>query len=60
MSILDSFSGYNKVMVHPDDWEKTTFTTLWGTFMYANMPFSLMNVGVTFQQKIDIVLAKEK
>jgi hypothetical protein len=28
MSMLDGFSGYNQIMVHPDDQEKTTFTHL--------------------------------
>jgi hypothetical protein len=46
--MLDGFSGYNQIMVHLDDWEKTTFTTPWGTFMYAKMPFSLINAGGTF------------
>ena len=27
MSFLDGFSGYNQLVVHPDDQEKTTFTT---------------------------------
>ena len=27
MSMLDSFSGYNQVAVHPADQEKTAFTT---------------------------------
>jgi hypothetical protein len=48
MSMLDGFSGYNQIMVHPDDREKTAFTTPWGTFMYAKMSFDLMNVGATF------------
>jgi len=33
ISLLDRFSGYNQVLVHPDDQEKTTFTTPSGTFM---------------------------
>jgi hypothetical protein len=48
LSMLDEFSGYNQIMVHLDDREKTTFTTPWGTFMYAKMAFNLMNVGATF------------
>jgi hypothetical protein len=60
MSMLDGFSGYNQIMVHPDDREKTTFTTPWGTFMYAKMPFGLMNIGATFQREMDIVFADEK
>jgi len=41
-------------MVHPDDREKITFTTLWGTFMYEKMPFGIMNVIDTFQRDMDI------
>ena len=48
MSSLDGFSGYNQIVVHPEDLEKTTFTTPCGTFMYSKMPFRLMNVGATF------------
>jgi hypothetical protein len=43
ISMLDGFLGYNQIMVHLDDQEKTTFTTPWGTFIYAKMPFTLMN-----------------
>ncbi len=46
--MLDGFSRYNQILVHLDDQEKITFTTPWGTFMYAKMPFGLMNVGATF------------
>ena len=48
-SFLDGFSGYNQVVVHPYDQEKSAFTTPWGTFMYSKMPFGLMNAGATFQ-----------
>jgi hypothetical protein len=58
-SLLDGFSGYNQVLVHPDDQEKTTFTTPWGTFMYVKMPFGLMNVGATFQRAMDIAFVDE-
>jgi hypothetical protein len=47
-------------MVHHDDQEKTTFTTPWGTFMYANMHFGLMNGGETFRRSMDIAFADEK
>ena len=54
MSFLDGFSGYNQVAVHPDDQEKTAFTTPWGTFMYAKIPFGLMNAGATFHRAMDL------
>ena len=51
ISMVDGFSGYNQISMHPDDKEKTTFTTPSGTFMYDKMPFGLMNVGATFQRE---------
>ena len=54
ISLLDGFSGYNQILVHPDDKLKTTFTTPWGTFMYLKILFGLMNVGATFQRAMDI------
>jgi len=41
-------------MVDKEDREKTTFTTPWGTFMYARMPFGLTNAGGTFERDMDI------
>ena len=55
ISLIDGYSGYNQILVHPDDRLKTTFTTPWGTFMYVNMPFSLMNAGAAFQRVMEII-----
>jgi hypothetical protein len=60
ISMIDGFSGYNQISVLPEDREKTTFTTPWGTFMYAKIPFGLMNVGATFQRAMDIAFIGEK
>ena len=59
ISLLDSFSGYNQVLVLLEDQLKTTFTTPWGTFMYVKIPFGLMNTGVTFQREMDIAFSEE-
>jgi hypothetical protein len=48
MSMIDGFLGYNQIVVHQNDKEKTAFTTPWGTFMYDKMPFGLMNARATF------------
>eukprot|EP00253_Pinus_taeda_P025553 PITA_25553 len=48
MSLLDGYSGYNQILVHEGDCDKTTFTTPWGTFHYAKMPFGLKKAGATF------------
>jgi hypothetical protein len=60
MSMVDGFSRYNQVSVFPKDGEKMTFTTPWGTVIYAKMPFGLMNAGATFQQYMDIEFSGEK
>ena len=39
-----------KISMAPDDMEKTTFVTMWGTFCYKVMPFDLKNVGATYQR----------
>ena len=54
LSLLDGFSGYNQILVSPYDQLKTTFRTPWGTYAYRKMPFGLINVGATFQRKMDI------
>ena len=59
ISLLDGFLGYNQVLVHLDDQEKTTFTTPWGTFMYVKMPFELMNTVDTFQRAMASLLWKK-
>jgi hypothetical protein len=47
---LDGYSGYNQVLVDPEDQEKTTFTCPFGTFAYRHMPFGLCNAPATFQR----------
>lgn len=48
------------MVVDREDQKKTTFTTPWGTFMYARMPFGLMNAGATFQRAMDIAFVGDK
>ncbi|XP_017416451.2 uncharacterized protein LOC108327238 [Vigna angularis] len=49
-SFMDGFSGYNQIKMAPEDMEKTTFITLWGTFCYKVMSFGLKNAGATYQR----------
>eukprot|EP00253_Pinus_taeda_P027006 PITA_27006 len=60
ISLLDGYSGYNQILVHEDDRDKTTFTTPWGKFHYAKMSFGLKNEGATFQHAMDVAFANEK
>ncbi|CAN6725406.1 unnamed protein product [Malus baccata var. baccata] len=47
---LDGYSGYNQIVISPEDQEKTTFACPFGTFAYRRMPFGLCNAPATFQQ----------
>src|SRR4051812_8053082 len=49
-SFVDGFSGYNQIKMAPEDMEKTTFITPWGTFCYKVMPFGLKNAGATYHR----------
>ena len=59
ISTMDGFSGYNQKKFLPKDQEKIVFTTPCGTFMYAKIPFGLMNAGATFQRAMNIDFAEE-
>ena len=47
---LDGYSGYNQIVVDPEDQEKTAFTCPFGVFAYRKMPFGLCNAPATFQR----------
>ena len=49
-SFMDGFLGYNQIRMAPEDHEKTTFVTMWGTFCYKVMPFGLKNARVTYSR----------
>ena len=44
-SLLDCFSGYHHIWLNKEDEEKTSFTTLFGTYCYTRMPEGLKNAG---------------
>ena len=49
---LDTFSGYHQIPMHPPDAEKTSFITPRGLYCYNVMPFSVKNVGATYQKLV--------
>ena len=50
MSFLDAFQGYHQIPLALDDQEKTTIVTPIRNYHYKVMPFSLKNVGSTYQR----------
>jgi hypothetical protein len=53
LSFMDAFSGYNQILMHPGDQEKTAFITDRGLYCYKVMPFGLKNAGATYQRLVN-------
>ena len=52
---MDAYSGYNQILMHPRDQEKTAFITNMGVYCYTMMPFGLKNAGATYQRMMSRV-----
>ena len=58
-SFMDMFSGYNQILIHPEDQEKTSFMTSRGIYCYKVMPFGLKNAGSTYQRLVNMMFADQ-
>jgi len=59
LSFMDAFSGYNQILMRPDDQEKTAFITDRGTYCFKVMPFGLKNAGATYQRLVNRMFADQ-
>ncbi|KAJ9552165.1 hypothetical protein OSB04_016210 [Centaurea solstitialis] len=55
LTFMDAYSGYNQILMHTDDQEKTTFMTDKGIYCYKVMPFGLKNAGSTYQRLVNMM-----
>ncbi|KAJ9561561.1 hypothetical protein OSB04_006721 [Centaurea solstitialis] len=55
LTFMDAYSGYNQILMHKGDQEKTTFMTDKGIYCYKVMPFGLKNAGSTYQRLVNIM-----
>ncbi|KAH7575575.1 hypothetical protein JRO89_XS02G0153000 [Xanthoceras sorbifolium] len=53
LSFMDAFSGYNQILMHPDDQEEIAFVTEHDIFCYKVMPFGLKNARATYQRLVN-------
>ena len=53
---MDGFLGYNQIKMAPEDMEKNSFITPWGTYCYKVMSFGLKNASATYQRAASTLL----
>ena len=56
---MDAYFGYNQILMHPDDQEKTSFIIDMGVYCYNVMPFGLKNAGATYQCLMNMVFEEQ-
>ncbi|XP_015961768.1 uncharacterized protein LOC107485744 [Arachis duranensis] len=59
LSFMDAYSGYNQILMHPSDKEKTAFITEYGNYCYNVMAFGLKNAGATYQRLMNKVFENQ-
>ena len=53
LSFMDTFFGYNQILMDKEDQEKTSFVTCQGLYYYKVMPFGLKNEKATYQRLVN-------
>ena len=56
---MDTFSGYNQILMDEDDQKKTSFITNQGLYCYKVMPFRLKNARATYQRLVNRMFSRQ-
>ena len=59
LSFMDSFSGYNQIMMDEEDQEKTTFVISQALYYYKVLHFGLKNARVTYQRLVNCMFSHQ-
>ena len=59
MNFMDAFTGYNQILMHPGDQEKTSFMMSKGIYCYKVMPFGLKNARSTYQRLANMMFVDQ-
>jgi hypothetical protein len=59
LCFLDAYSSYNQISMKVEDEEKTAFITPYGVYCYMMMPFTLKNMGATYQRMMQACLKEQ-
>lgn len=57
LNFIDTYSGYNQILINKADQVKTAFTTDQGLYCYRVMPFGLKNDRATYQRLVNKMFA---
>ena len=55
LSFMEAYSRYNQIPIPLPDQEHTSYITDRGLYCYKVMPFSLKNVGATYQRLVNMM-----
>ena len=58
LTFMDTFSGYNQILMTEEDQEKTAFVTSQGLYCYKVMPFGLKNARAMYQRLMNQMFKK--
>ncbi|KAI5352419.1 hypothetical protein L3X38_005310 [Prunus dulcis] len=59
LSFMDTYSGYNQILMHEDDKTKISFIIERGTYCYKVMPFRLKNARATYQRLVNKIFTEQ-